>query len=70
MLFRSRGDNIGIDAVGDLVDTAESVGLLSRTGALYQLDDGTKVQGRDGIVNRIKEDLDLQQQLKDKLSNV
>jgi recombination protein RecA len=68
--FYFRGDNIGIDAIGDLVDTAESVGLLNRTGAWYQLDDGTKVQGRDGIVNRIKEDLDLQQQLKDKLSNV
>ena len=61
---------IGIDAIGDLVDTAESVGLLNRTGAWYQLDDGTKVQGRDGIINRIKEDLDLQQQLKDKLANV
>jgi recombination protein RecA len=68
--FYFRGDNIGIDAIGDLVDTAESVGLLNRTGAWYQLDDGTKVQGRDGIVNRIKEDLDLQQQLKDKLRNV
>ena len=68
--FYFRGDKIGIDAIGDLVDTAESIGLLNRTGAWYQLDDGTKVQGRDGIVNRIKEDLDLQQQLKDKLSNV
>ena len=68
--FYFRGDKIGIDAIGDLVDTAESVGLLNRTGAWYQLDDGTKVQGRDGIINRIKEDLDLQQQLKDKLANV
>ena len=68
--FYFRGDKIGIDAIGDLVDTAESIGLLNRTGAWYQLDDGTKVQGRDGIVNRMKEDLDLQQQLKDKLSNV
>ena len=68
--FYFRGDKIGIDTIGDLVDTAESVGLLNRTGAWYQLDDGTKVQGRDGIINRIKEDLNLQQQLKDKLSNV
>jgi recombination protein RecA len=68
--FYFRGDNVGIDTVGDLVDTAESVGLLNRTGAWYQLEDGTKVQGRDGIINRIKEDLNLQQQLKDKLSNV
>ena len=68
--FYFRGDKIGIDTIGNLVDTAESVGLLNRTGAWYQLDDGTKVQGRDGIINRIKEDLNLQQQLKNKLSNV
>ena len=68
--FYFRGDSLGIDTIGDLVDTAESVGLLNRTGAWYQLDDGTKVQGRDGIVNRITEDLGLQQQLKDKMKNV
>jgi hypothetical protein len=33
------------------------------------LDDGTKVQGRDGFINRVKEDLDLQQQLKSKIIN-
>jgi hypothetical protein len=52
-----------------LVDTAESVGLVNRTGAWYQLDDGTKVQGRDGFINRVREDLDLQQSLRDKLAN-
>ena len=67
--FYFRGDDIGIDAIGDLVDTAESVGLVNRTGAWYQLDDGTKVQGRDGFINRVREDLDLQQSLRDKLAN-
>jgi recombination protein RecA len=67
--FYFRGDNIGIDAIGDLVDTAESMGLVNRTGAWYQLDDGTKVQGRDGFIDRVKEDLILQEQLKAKIIN-
>ena len=67
--FYFRGDDIGIDAIGDLVDTAESVGLVNRTGAWYQLDDGTKVQGRDGFISRVREDLNLQQTIKDKLAN-
>ena len=68
--FYFRGDNLGVDAVGDLVDTAELAGLVSRTGAWYQLEDGTKVQGREGLINRVREDLDLQDQLRTKLSNV
>ena len=67
--FYFRGDDIGIDAIGDLVDTAESMGLVNRTGAWYQLDDGTKVQGRDGFIERVKEDLILQEQIKAKIIN-
>jgi len=67
--FYFRGDNLGIDTIGDLVDTAELVGLVSRTGAWYQLEDGTKVQGRDGLVSRVREDLDLQSMIKSKLEN-
>ena len=65
-----RGDNVGIDFIGDLVDTAELAGHINRTGAWYQLDDGTKVQGRDGLIARVKEDLELQEILKNKLNNV
>lgn len=68
--FYFRGDNLGIDFIGDLVDTAELAGHINRTGAWYQLDDGTKVQGRDGLIVRVKEDLKLQETLKNKLNNV
>jgi len=68
--FYFRGDSLGIDSIGDLVDTAELAGLVTRTGAWYQLEDGTKVQGREGFINRVKEDLDLQELLKSKLINV
>ena len=65
--FYFRGDNVGIDGIGDLVDTAELAGLVERTGAWYKLEDGTKVQGREGFINRVREDLDLQESLRSKL---
>jgi recombination protein RecA len=65
--FYFRGDNVGIDSIGDLSDTAESLGIINRTGAWYQLEDGTKVQGREGFINRLREDLDLQDMIKKKL---
>ena len=58
---------MGIDSIGDLSDTAESLGIVNRTGAWYQLEDGTKVQGREGFINRLREDLDLQDMIKKKL---
>jgi recombination protein RecA len=65
--FYFRGDNVGIDSIGDLSDTAESLGIINRTGAWYQLEDGTKVQGREGFINRLREDLDLQETIKNKI---
>jgi hypothetical protein len=65
--FYFRGDNVGVDGIGDLVDTAELAGLVERTGAWYKLEDGTKVQGREGFINRVREDLDLQESLRSKL---
>jgi len=66
--FYYRGPLIGIDSIADLVDTAEANGLVHRTGAWYQLDDGTKLQGRDAFVEKVKEDLDLQKKLLEGLS--
>jgi recombination protein RecA len=68
--FYFRGDSLGIDSIGDLVDTAELMGIVSRTGAWYNLEDGTKVQGREAFVNRVKEDLNLQDSIRSKVMNV
>jgi recombination protein RecA len=65
--FYFRGDRVGVDAIGDLVDTAELMGIVERTGAWYILPDGSKVQGRDGFVNRVREDLELQESIKAKI---
>lgn len=68
--FYYRGDLIGIDSIADLVDTAEMLGFVNRTGAWYQLDDGTKLQGRDAFINKVKEDKDLYDSLVAKVNNV
>ena len=62
--FYFRGPMVGIDSIGDLVDTAEMMGIVERTGAWYILPDGTKLQGRDKFVARVREDLDLQDSIK------
>lgn len=66
--FYFRGDSVGIDSIGDLVDTAELVGIVNRTGAWYQLEDGTKVQGRDAFVQKVKEDETLRKSILEKLN--
>jgi recombination protein RecA len=66
--FYYKGDVIGIDMIADLVDTAEMMGYVERTGAWYILPDGSKVQGRDGFVKRVKEDLELQDDLRNKVN--
>ncbi len=66
--FYFRGDDVGIDSIGDLVDTAEQLGVVNRTGAWYQLEDGSKIQGRDAFVARVREDLDLQDSIREKLN--
>jgi len=66
--FYFRGDDIGLDSIGDLVTTAELNGIVERTGAWYILPDGSKVQGKEAFVNRVREDLDLQESIKAKLN--
>jgi recombination protein RecA len=68
--FYFRGNDVGIDSIGDLVDTAELMGIVARTGAWYNLEDGTKVQGREAFVKRVKEDLNLQESIMSKVMNV
>ena len=67
--FYFKGDEVGIDKIGDLVDTAEMLGILERSGAWYKLEDGSKIQGRDSMVARVREDLDLQESLIEKVLN-
>jgi len=67
--FYFRGDMVGVDAIGDLVDTAEAVGLVERTGAWYLLPDGHKAQGRPAFIEYVRENPVYQDFLRDELNN-
>lgn len=66
--FYFRGDGIGIDSVGDLVDTAEMAGIVSRTGAWYIVSEDKKVQGREAFINYVKENDDFRKSIEDRLN--
>lgn len=66
--FYFRGNNLGVDSIGDLVDTAELLGIVQRTGAWYLLPDGNKIQGREGFINKVKEDSELEIAIREKIS--
>ena len=66
--FYFRGDKVGIDAVGDLVDTAEMAGIVSRTGAWYIVSEDKKVQGREAFINYVKENDKFRKSIEDQLN--
>jgi len=66
--FYFRGANVGIDAVGDLVDTAEMAGIVSRTGAWYIVSEDKKVQGREAFINYVKENDEFRKSIEDQLN--
>lgn len=67
--FYFRGNDVGVDTVADLVDTAEMLGFVERAGAWYTVE-GERYQGRDRLVLGVKESPDLQQLLKEKILSV
>lgn len=66
--FYFRGSDLGVDSVADLVDTAEALGFIERGGAWYTVE-GERFQGRDKLVLGVKENLDLQDILIEKVSH-
>ena len=66
--FYFRGDSVGVDTVADLIDTAELLGIVQRTGAWYILPDGSKVQGREAFIDCVKNNLELQDSIISQLS--
>jgi len=66
--FYFRGQDVGIDSIADLVDTAELLGFVERAGAWYTVE-GERFQGRDKLVLGVKENLDIQEALIEKVIN-
>jgi len=65
--FYFRGDDLGVDTIADLVDTAEMLGFIERGGAWYTCE-GERFQGRDKLVMGVKENLDMQESLMKKVN--
>lgn len=66
--FYFRGADLGVDTIADLVDTAEMLGFIERGGAWYTVE-GERYQGREKLILGVKENLDIQQALIEKVSN-
>jgi recombination protein RecA len=67
--FYFRGPDLGIDSMADLADTCVELGIIEKGGAWYTCE-GERYQGRDKLVLGIKEDLDMQEALIEKVRNV
>ena len=67
--FYFRGPDIGIDHMADLADTCVELGIIEKGGAWYTCE-GERYQGRDNLVLGIKENLDTQEALIEKVRNV
>ena len=57
----------GIDRIGDLLDTCEEVGVVTKAGGHYKLDGQALGNGRDNVILAIYEDPELQKQLTERL---
>lgn len=67
--FYFKGDKLGVDTIGELVDMAVDRGYLAYTKpGWYTLPDGTKIQGKPKIVSRIEKDPQLKQLLLEKIN--
>ena len=66
--FYFRGPFVGVDAIGDLVDTAELAGIVNRTGAWYIVSEDKKVQGREAFINYVRENDEFRKSIEDQLN--
>jgi recombination protein RecA len=67
--FYFRGPDIGVDRIADLIDTAESLGIIEKGGGGWYTVEGERYKGRDAVVLAIKADLDVQELLAKKVLN-
>lgn len=63
------GDFVGIDAIGEVVDTAEAFSIVSKKGAWYTVEE-KQYQGRPKVVAALREDEALLNTLKGRISLV
>ena len=58
---------IGVNKLGELVDTAETLGVMEKSSTWYSYDGAKLGQGRDKVLAHLDEHPAIQQQLRDQL---
>jgi len=60
--FYYQGETIGVDSVGEILDTAEMMGIVQKGGAWYTVNE-ERFQGRAKAVQYLKENLDVAEKI-------
>ena len=63
------GDFVGIDAIGEVVDKAETLGIVTKKGAWYTVEE-KQLQGRPKVISALREDDALLKTLKERVNLV
>jgi len=61
--FYFQGDKVGVDAVGEVLDTAEMMGIVQKGGAWYTVNE-ERFQGRAKAVEYLRENPDVAEKIK------
>jgi len=61
--FYFQGDKVGVDAVGEILDTAEMMGIVQKGGAWYTVNE-ERFQGRAKAVEYLRENPDVAEKIK------
>ena len=67
--FYYQGKVLGIDYVGEILDTAEMIGAINRGGSWYTIEE-ERFQGRNKTLEYLREHPEIVEKLKEKISNV
>ena len=64
--FYYQGDSLGIDAIGEVADVAEMMGIIQKGGAWYTVG-AERIQGRAKVVEYLKNNPDIVEELRGKI---
>lgn len=61
--FYFRGDFVGIDIVGEIVDVGSDLGIIKKSGNWYSVGDMKAINGRPGFIDYVRANPDLKDKL-------
>ena len=64
--FYFQGDKIGVDTIGEILDTAEMMGIVQKGGAWYTVNE-ERFQGRTKAVEYLRDNLDVANKIKQEI---